>query len=257
MSAVLLIREERTFMVNALASNLLDSGFEVREVSFDVEEIGKYQESSNLLVLYADETISENQSVLVFLKDLCVEKDKMLVFIGNKPEMEDISPFIPSHLFTEIFERPLDMNHFVERINAMTSETEIDQRKKSILLVDDDVGFMHILKEWLKDDYKVGMAKSGMQAITWLSRNHVDLILLDYDMPVANGLKVFEMLKSEQFSKDIPVMFLTGRNDRETIMRVMLLKPAGYMLKNATKVQILSNLDKFFVKQKYSQLSKN
>ena len=136
----------------------------------------------------------------------------------------------------------------------MMSNDVIEQRKKSILIVDDDSSFIQLLREWLKDDYRVGMAKSGLQAITWLARNSVDLILLDYEMPVINGLQVFEMLKSEAISKNIPVMFLTGKSDKESIMKVMELKPAGYMLKNITKQQLLTHLENFFVKQTYNNL---
>lgn len=77
--------------------------------------------------------------------------------------------------------------------------------------LDDDVSWLNLLKE----DYRIGVARSGMQAITWLARNNVALILLDYEMPVTSGVQVFEMLKSEQYSKDIPVMLLTGKSDKE------------------------------------------
>ena len=255
MNSILLVRGEKTFMVNALISNLNEAGYEVREVSLHIKEISLYQDVYDIIVLYADDNLADAQGTLVYLKDLCVEEDKMLVLIGNKDRNDEIAPFIPMHLFTEVFERPLDMNQFIEKINNLTSENEIAQRKKCILIVDDDVSFLQILKEWLKEEYRVGMAKSGMQAITWLARNNVDLILLDYNMPVTNGLKVFEMLKSEQFSKDIPVMFLTGKSDKETILRVMTLKPAGYMLKDISKSQLLANLESFFLKQKYNKLS--
>ena len=118
--------------------------------------------------------------------------------------------------------------------------------KKTILLVDDDVSFLMLLKEWLSDKYHVGLAKSGMQAILWLARNKVDLIFLDYNMPIVSGPLLFEMLKNEDYSKDIPVMFLTGTSDKESIMKVMGQRPAGYMLKDITKEALLSYVDKYF-----------
>ena len=205
------------------------------------------------IVIYADFKMLENQGVLIYLKDLCIEEGSILIFIGSKQQRDDIEPFLPSHLFTEFFERPLDMNLFIEKLLSFSDKHEEEQRKKSILLVDDDVSFLQILKEWLKDDYRVGMARSGVQAITWLARNNVDLILLDYEMPVTNGLQVLEMLRSEQFSKDIPVMFLTGKSDKESIMKVMALKPAGYMLKNITRFQLLANLENYFAKESYEK----
>ena len=95
------------------------------------------------------------------------------------------------------------------------------------------------------------MANSGMQAITWLASNKADLVLLDYEMPTIKGSKVLEMLRSESSSSSIPVMFLTGKSDKEAIMEVLALKPAGYLLKSIDKKTLLDTLDKFFVQQKY------
>ena len=49
---------------------------------------------------------------------------------------------------------------------------------------------------------------------------------------------------------DLPVMFLTGKSDKESIMNVLALKPAGYQLKSNSKDQLLQNIDDFFLSQK-------
>ena len=251
---VMILRSERTFMVNSMVSNLEGLTCEVCEVSFNVKEISAHQETVDLMVLYSDRDVGSYDSALVYLKDLCVEKAKQLIIIGSREELDEIYKYIPSHLPLDAIERPLDMNAFVEKVASLMNEDEIEQRKKSILVVDDDASYVQLLREWLKEDYRVGMARSGVQAITWLARNNVDLILLDYEMPVTNGLQVLEMLKSEQFSKNIPVMFLTGKSDKESIMQVMALKPAGYMLKSITKKQLLATLENYFVKQTYNKM---
>ena len=250
---IMVIRSSRTFMVNSMITNLEGIGCLVYEVGFDVKEISVYQDEVDLMLLYSDRDIGEYLSALIYLKDLCMEKSKQLLVIGSREELDEITENIPEHLLVDAIERPLDMNALVEKINSLKTEEVIEQRKKSILVVDDDASYVQLLREWLKNDYRVGMARSGVQAITWLARNHVDLILLDYEMPITNGLQVFEMLRSEQFSKDIPIMFLTGKSDKDTIMKVMALKPAGYMLKNVTRFQLLAYLQNYFVKENYSK----
>ena len=252
--SVTIIRDKMTFMVNALVINLRKAHYDVRESNMDVSNINLYVDDSDILILYSDEEIGIKQNTLVYLRDLCVEKGKLMILIGVKEEIDEVTAFIPPHLFADIIKRPLDMNALIERINEIMNDEEMEQRKKSILLVDDDPGYIHLLYEWLKDDYRVGMANSGMQAITWLARNNVDLILLDYEMPVLSGLQVLELFKSESYARDIPVMFLTGKSDRESILKVMELKPAGYMLKDINKFQLLANLNKFFVKQTYNKI---
>ena len=251
---ILIIRQKMTFMVNALVTNLEKAHYKITEANMEVSNISPFVDDNDVIILYADGDIAGEQKVLVYLKDLCVEKGKLMLLIGGREEIGDVNAVIPPHLIADTFVRPLDMNVLIEKINIMMNEEEMEQRKKSILLVDDDPGYIHLLHEWLKEDYRVGMANSGMQAITWLARNNVDLILLDYEMPVTSGLQVFEMLKSEQYSKKIPVMFLTGKSDKESIMKVMALKPAGYMLKDINKFQLLANLNKFFVKETYNKM---
>jgi DNA-binding NarL/FixJ family response regulator len=58
------------------------------------------------------------------------------------------------------------------------------------------------------------------------------------------------MLKSESFSSSTPVMFLTGKNDKESVTNVIALKPADYLLKTISKDKLLSTLDAFFKARK-------
>ena len=92
----------------------------------------------------------------------------------------------------------------------------------------------------------MSLVNSGMQAITWLARNHADLILLDYEMPVTSGPQVLEMIKSEPQTSSIPVMFLTGKNDKASIMKVLDLKPTDYLLKSIDRSGLREKLEQFF-----------
>ena len=246
---VLLIRNSSTFMVNALVNNLEKNSYNVVEGDYDLKSVLLHEDDVDVMVLFADDEITEKQNLLVYLKDLIVEKGKLLFLIGSKEEIEEISEYIPPHLFCEVVERPLDMNLFVEKIDNVMNEEQIEKRKKSILIVDDDASYLQLLYEWLKDDYRVGMAKSGMQAITWLARNKVDLILLDYEMPVVDGPQVLQMLRQEPATADIPVMFLTGRGDRDSVLSVVGLSPVDYLLKTIDKDTLLKKLKDFFDKQ--------
>ena len=75
------------------------------------------------------------------------------------------------------------------------------------------------------------------------------LYLLDYEMPVVNGRQVLEMIRTETEFCDMPVIFLTSKNDRASIMEVMQLKPEGYLLKSMEPQQIVQAIDDFFAKR--------
>lgn len=73
-------------------------------------------------------------------------------------------------------------------------------------------------------------------------------------MPVTSGPQVLEMIRSETRTGTIPVIFLTGKGDRESVVKVLALKPDGYLLKSTDKATLLKSLEDFFEKRKYEQL---
>ncbi len=141
------------------------------------------------------------------------------------------------------------MDMLLNGVEKFYDEDQKISRRKSILIVDDDVSYMNIIAEWIKDKYRISMVTTGTQAITWLAKNHADLILLDYEMPVTSGPQVLEMIRSDKELADIPVMFLTGRGDKESIMNVLELKPDGYLLKSIDKNGLHENIANFFSSQ--------
>jgi CheY-like chemotaxis protein len=130
-------------------------------------------------------------------------------------------------------------------------ENSGENRKKTILIVDDDITYMRTVYEWLKDSYHVGMAASGVQAISYLAKNRADLILLDYEMPVADGPQVLKMLNADSQTDQIPVMFLTGHGDVQSVLSVVSLSPVDYLLKTIDKSALLKKLDDFFLRRQY------
>lgn len=72
------------------------------------------------------------------------------------------------------------------------------------------------------------------------------MILLDYEMPVCDGSQIFAMIRSEKDFADIPVIFLTGRVDKESIQKVLSLKPEGYLVKSLPPAEIKKEINKYF-----------
>ncbi|MBK3518430.1 PP2C family protein-serine/threonine phosphatase [Carboxylicivirga marina] len=93
------------------------------------------------------------------------------------------------------------------------------QLDPSILLVDDSAVNLEILKEALAR-YNTITASNGDEAMEIaFSREKPDLILLDIVMPGMNGYEVCRILKNNDLSKDIPIIFITGQNDSESILK--------------------------------------
>ncbi len=105
---------------------------------------------------------------------------------------------------------------------------------QTILVVDDDDMNLKMAEFILKKDMKdiaVLLADSGMKAIDILQREKVDLVLLDFQMPVMNGLKTLELIRKREDLKDIPVIFLTASSDRDTVIKAGMMGVADYIKK--------------------------
>ncbi len=247
---ILLVRNEQTFLVNAIKNALDAAKFIVNEAAYSLADLSAKARDANLILLYTDNELEEHRDAMVYLKDLSMEDNIVMMVIGNKDAFDFVHQYIPKEDVAYEIERPLDMADLVQKAQIVTDDEYEFQRRKSILIVDDDLTFLQMIREWLKDTYRVGMANSGTQAVAWLATNKADLVLLDYDMPVLDGPKVLEMLKSESFSSSTPVMFLTGKNDKESVTNVIALKPADYLLKTISNDKLLSTLDAFFKARK-------
>lgn len=86
----------------------------------------------------------------------------------------------------------------------------LNDKKQSILIVDDESKSIKILNNILKDEYKVFFATNGKNAIEFAERQKPDLILLDVMMPDMDGYEVCKKLKSSVTTKDIIVIFITA-----------------------------------------------
>ena len=247
---VLIISSQEKFSVHGMKMKLNEIGFNSEYVPLEIKKLQQKADSSDLIVYYMDDTVEDDPSFLVFLKDLCMEKEKNLMLIGRKEEYEEVIKTVPLHCISAWFERPLDMKEFLEKVTEQFDKMLLQGMRKTILIVDDDVTYMQMIREWLKDSYQVIMVNSGMKAIKWLTTNKVDLVLLDYNMPVTNGPQIFEMLKSDVDTDEVPVMFLTGQQNKESVMTAMKLRPVDYLLKSISRNELKEKLDNYFEIQK-------
>lgn len=115
-----------------------------------------------------------------------------------------------------------------EKEKALQAEME---RKKHILVVDDDSSVLKLLKGYLAERYDVATAINGKIALKFLETKKTDMVLLDYEMPVENGAAVLQKIRENAATAKLPVVFLTGVTDKQKILEVLALKPQGYLTK--------------------------
>ena len=114
-----------------------------------------------------------------------------------------------------------------------------------ILLIDDDADMLKLTERWfIKAGYETYTATSGEEALELLKSVIPDVILLDYAMPVMDGPATLKAIREDQRTKEIPVLFRTGKDDLGSSDEMEVLKPAGVVSKAEGKPVLLKAVEK-------------
>lgn len=103
--------------------------------------------------------------------------------------------------------------------------------KKRILAVDDAVIILRRITDALEEYYDVVTASSGARALRYLEKEKPDLILLDIRMMPKDGLETLREIREMEDRADIPVIMLTGVEDKKSVMEGIKLGIRDYILK--------------------------
>ena len=110
-------------------------------------------------------------------------------------------------------------------------EIRAPKKKQTILVVDDTEIEIDILLSILSDDYNVRFATDGESALASIHRDAPDLILLDIMMPKLNGFDVCSCIKIDCSTHNIPVIFITSRNEAVDEARGLAMGAIDYLFK--------------------------
>ena len=114
---------------------------------------------------------------------------------------------------------------------------------ETVLIIDDQAQNLQLIGTVLSMlGYKVIPASSGEAAFALLTANTPDLILLDMQMPGMNGIEVCLKLKTKACWADIPVIFLSAANDKNTIVQALECGGVDYVTKPFNKAELLSRV---------------
>lgn len=115
----------------------------------------------------------------------------------------------------------------------------MEEAKPLILIVDDSPKNVDLLVHTLKKDYRLEIARNGPEAIDYAEKHIPDLILLDIMMPEMDGFEVCTQLKAAPQTKEIPVLFLTAKDETHDKTRGFEVGAVDYITKpfNASEVK--------------------
>jgi len=118
-----------------------------------------------------------------------------------------------------------------------------EERRVSILVIDDDSFSVNLLKKILEDTYDVQVAGTGGEGLDIIHRSKVDLVLLDWLMPGMDGLSLLISLKSDEATRDIPVIFVSGLTEPESMEKGLEAGAVGFIAKPYNKDEIVEAIE--------------
>ena len=114
--------------------------------------------------------------------------------------------------------------------------------RKKLIIVDDNASYLSVVRVLLKPFYEIYPALSAAKLFEILTKFIPDLILLDVSMPHMNGFEAMSVLKESPRYKDIPVIFLTARDDEASAVKGLDLGAADYVTKPFTGPLLLKRI---------------
>lgn len=115
---------------------------------------------------------------------------------------------------------------------------------KKVLVVDDNTVNLATVEKALKGKYEVIPMISGRRALKFLYCHKVDIILLDVEMPEMDGVETLEHIRNVEACADTPVVFLTAKKDKQTVLDGFRLKIMDYIIKPFSIDDLIARVEK-------------
>lgn len=119
-----------------------------------------------------------------------------------------------------------------------------------VLIVEDDPMVAMINEQYVQKDVNfcvVGSVRNGKDALDFLQKEKVDLVIMDVYMPIMNGVEVLKKIRQEKIKTD--VIMVTAANDTQTLENTMNLGVVDYLIKPFALERFLVSLEKFLLKK--------
>jgi len=120
---------------------------------------------------------------------------------------------------------------------------ESTEKRKKIIYVDDVNYSLVSVKSRLGERYDIFPAESAVKLYELLEYFTPDLILLDVNMPEIDGYETIKSLKTNDRFSEIPVIFVTGNSDRESVVKGLSLGAADYVVKPYTATKLIESIE--------------
>lgn len=120
-------------------------------------------------------------------------------------------------------------------------------KNQTILIIDDIEENVEILERQLSAaDFNVLSANEGPKGLHILKKEHIDLVLLDINMPIVDGITLLNSIKEDKSIAHIPVIMVTANDDAKMALKCLKKGACGYITKPYSMKQIKQQIEHCF-----------
>lgn len=128
---------------------------------------------------------------------------------------------------------------------ASASITPSSQASPTVLVVDDEDMSRRVVRRSLESaGYRVLTAKDGPEGLALVEAEHVDLVLMDVEMPGLSGLEVTRRLRDRWSAHELPIIMLTGHAEEQTVMSALEAGASDFVVKPGTRMGLLAKVER-------------
>ncbi|MBL8181518.1 MAG: response regulator [Blastocatellia bacterium] len=136
----------------------------------------------------------------------------------------------------------------LEEIRRHNEDVAALPKGRTILVVDDSATVRKLISNKLeKSGHVVACAEDGVEAMEWIENNKPDLVLLDIAMPRMDGYQVCKLIRSNEATKDVPVVMISGKDGFFDKVRGRMAGTSGYITKPFGPETLMRALDTYLV----------
>ena len=208
-------------------SEFMSTDLIVTWCSLSVESLLKERGRSNIIFVCMDHDDKDTLKKLgLYLRDICIEDEKILYLYGNMEDVDTIRPLIPKLFVANASYSFVDLSRLIEELQDDFAKNEKD--KPVFLIIDDDVEYAEKLRVYLDPYYRFFLCRFNPEDIAKMaSVADVMVLCLDGSMKLVDFMELFRLIASKKKNnKDFKYYYLAGDNKNRAMMNAESEKTA-------------------------------
>lgn len=137
----------------------------------------------------------------------------------------------------EYFKKPINYRYLVETLMSYKLKKD-----STILIVDDDLPTLNLIKSTVEQvGFNTIAINESSQVMSYIENTHLDLAIIDLDMPVINGFDLIKLIKSKKQFFNLPIIIYTGKESFQDELKKVEGMFTELLHKNSTKMEDLAD----------------